>query len=364
MPSVHVLTSAHRVDDVRIFHKQVKALAKICPDITIFGRAPIADDLAFASFEVIESPYKSRSFRSLLFFVRYLSFFVSDKPRILHIHDPELIPFFVFLRLFSKFKLVIDFHEHIEEDIKTKSGLGFYKKLFALLIFKISLKFSRAFTDLFVFASSEIAAEIGPSRNRSIVFRNFPTNSLPVYDSANTSSDSAVYIGRISLDRGFNEMIELSKKIGIKVRMIGTPDDALVERIKIEPSVEWIGQQPYSLMPNLVKDSRFAFCFLQDTGPYRFAIPTKLLEYLSWGLPVVCSDLPKQGEIIRASGAGIILPNKLDKATLDEFCSFTVTPESLMAASKNGIEFISSEIDWSNEEKQLLSSYSHLLNLS
>lgn len=360
--SVHVLTSAHRVDDVRIFHKQVRTLAKICPDIKIFGRAPIAESLAFKSFEIIDSQQKSRSLRSFLFFFRYLSFFISEKPKIVHIHDPELIPFFVFLRLFSKFKLVIDFHEHIEADIKTKSGIGLYKKNIALLIFKISLKCSRELADLFVFASSEIAAEIGPSRCRSIVVRNFPTQSLPVYENANTYSDNAVYIGRISLDRGYNEMIDLSKKIGIKVRMIGTPDDALVERIKNEPAVEWISQQPYSLMPSLVKDSRFAFCFLQDTGPYRFAIPTKLLEYLSWGLPVVCSDLPKQGEIIRASGAGIILPNKLDKAKLDEFYSFTVTPESLMAASKNGIEFISSEIDWSNEEKHLLSSYVNLLN--
>ena len=358
--NVHILTSAHRVDDVRIFHKQAKSLSKICSDIRIFGRPPIAESLDGIRYEIIESPYKGRLFRSVSFFIRYLFFFKIEKPKILHIHDPELIPFFCVLRLFSKFKLVIDFHEHIEEDIKIKSELGVIRKTIALVFFRISLNCSKALSDLFVFASSEIEADIGPNKNGAIVIRNFPIISEPLYRRANTSSSNAVYVGRISLDRGFNEMIELCNKIGINIRMIGTPDDSLVERIKIEPSVEWIAQQPYSEIPSLVKDTRFAFCFLQDTGTYRFAIATKLLEYLNWGLPVVCSDLPKQREIVQASGAGIVLSNKPDKASLNDFCSFAASPKSLMKASKNGTKFISSELSWSQEEAKFLSSYSNL----
>ena len=36
--------------------------------------------------------------------------------------------------------------------------------------------------------------------------------------------------------------------------------------------------------------------------------PTKAIEYLACGLPVVCNDQPDQAWVVRASGGGLIAP--------------------------------------------------------
>ena len=47
---------------------------------------------------------------------------------------------------------------------------------------------------------------------------------------------------------------------------------------------------------------------LQRHGNYDRAVPTKLVEAMAAGRPVVASDLGRMGAIVRAAGCGVVVP--------------------------------------------------------
>jgi hypothetical protein len=47
---------------------------------------------------------------------------------------------------------------------------------------------------------------------------------------------------------------------------------------------------------------------LQRHGNYDRAVPTKLVEAMAAGRPVVVSDLPRQAALVRAAGCGLVVP--------------------------------------------------------
>ena len=49
------------------------------------------------------------------------------------------------------------------------------------------------------------------------------------------------------------------------------------------------------------------FALLADTPAFRDAMPSKVLEYLAAGIPVVSSPLPRVAALLEASGGGVVV---------------------------------------------------------
>jgi glycosyltransferase involved in cell wall biosynthesis len=75
---------------------------------------------------------------------------------------------------------------------------------------------------------------------------------------------------------------------------------------------------------------------LADTPAFQRAVPSKLVEYLACGLPVVTTDLPRQGGVVRDSGAGVVVPTGDDAsvgaAVATALNRWVEHPEELRAA--------------------------------
>jgi glycosyltransferase involved in cell wall biosynthesis len=77
-----------------------------------------------------------------------------------------------------------------------------------------------------------------------------------------------------------------------------------------EGSVVWLGRRPYDEIPGLLRGALAALCIIEDpdgrsaTG----VAPLKLYEAMACGVPVIVSDLPFQGDLVRREGAGVVVP--------------------------------------------------------
>lgn len=125
------------------------------------------------------------------------------------------------------------------------------------------------------------------------------------------------YIGTIDNGRQPKKLIDILcevKKRVAKVRMliIGADDQSnsaehLVQYAKercVERSLHITGWMPQKECWSLASTANIAISFFPRTPILDTNSPTKLVEYLALGLPVVCNDNPDQAELLRDCEAG------------------------------------------------------------
>lgn len=129
---------------------------------------------------------------------------------------------------------------------------------------------------------------------------------------------SVVYLGTLAAVRRMDMLIDafsevLESQPGAQLTLVGEGDSpheraALEEQVKrlgISKSVTFTGFIPMDQAWSIA--ARAAVCvspFLPN-AVLASASPTKLVEYMALGRPVVCNDHPEQSQVIRESGAGL-----------------------------------------------------------
>jgi glycosyltransferase involved in cell wall biosynthesis len=80
----------------------------------------------------------------------------------------------------------------------------------------------------------------------------------------------------------------------------------LAERRKLS-NIRWIGQQPRENMPQFISAADVCLVLLKKTDLFKTVIPTKLLEFMSCGRPVILGVDGQAREIIEQANAGLFV---------------------------------------------------------
>jgi glycosyltransferase involved in cell wall biosynthesis len=123
-----------------------------------------------------------------------------------------------------------------------------------------------------------------------------------------------VYLGHLSPDRGVGEMIELAALLrphGIAVQLIGPADArarALIEPAQAQGLLDWPGFVPNDRALALVDGALAGLSLLQDEANFRHSMPTKVVEYMARGVPVVTTPLPAAADLVTRYECGFVVP--------------------------------------------------------
>jgi glycosyltransferase involved in cell wall biosynthesis len=132
--------------------------------------------------------------------------------------------------------------------------------------------------------------------------------------------DRVVYLGWLSGARGVREAIEVGRLLQpyrVAVELIGYADPqsrpALNEAVA-EGVLEWRDFMPNDEALKRLDGALAGLSLLHDEPNYRHSMPTKIVEYMAHGIPVITTPSPRAVELVERYDSGVVVPWQDPKA--------------------------------------------------
>ena len=325
---VHV-SSVHPSDDVRIFHRYCASLddrgwdvGLLCPTPPLVGND---SSMLFPIGPARLSGLAGRIDRIARVTWRLLR----TRPRLAHLHDPELLLVAPLLRL-ARIRVVYDVHEDVINQIDLKVWLPAWVRLSAKAALRTLYRLMPVLVDGVVVVD-ELFVDFF-TRSKVVVQRNLPrTSEFSAPPDRGESRESlglapersaVLYLGSISPSRRPEVLVEATRRLvadrDVLLIVAGReqPTDFLTEYVAATGAGEFV-----RLTGHLGREQSMAalaaadvgVCVLPETTTYATALPTKLIEYAAVGLPSVVSDFPVCREFVERYNCGTAVdPDDVD----------------------------------------------------
>jgi glycosyltransferase involved in cell wall biosynthesis len=143
------------------------------------------------------------------------------------------------------------------------------------------------------------------------------TTEVPEFPAREPGDDRIVYLGQVSEARGARELVELGRMLrphGVRLEVIGGADAGvrpLLREAQQEDVLHWYGFVPNDRALRICAGAMAGLSLLHDTPNYRHSMPTKVVEYMAHGLPVVTTPNPMAQGLVtgRPEGpSGLVVP--------------------------------------------------------
>ncbi|GAB4450092.1 MAG: glycosyltransferase family 4 protein [Bacteroidia bacterium] len=362
------ITSVHHPLDDRIFYKEVLSLNK---KYSVCLIAPYSHDF-IENYIPIFSVRKFNNRFLRICITPWLLFFkiIKINPKVIHFHDPELI-FIGWLLKFLRYKVIYDSHEFYEKQILSKHYLPYWiRKILSFvynMVYYISLSLFDKIIHVSDYREKELKNKYKNKYSKIAYIKNFPNFDLPSAPpkkNINPSNIKLIYIGGLTAVRGIKEIITAIERIdNVELYLAGSwnPESLYIEcqHLKAWSKVKYFGQLPYTQISSLISKCDIGLCLLYPTPNHQFALPVKILEYLSYGLPVIASDFDYWKKTF-PKGCLFTNPLNIEEIT-QSINSLIENPELYDKLSKEGFELVKNHLNWRSEEDKLFQIYNEII---
>ncbi len=353
------MTSAHPVDDIRIFHKECCSLAKFGFEVYLVAPNCIEEVKNGVNILSISVSGKGRFNRMLKKGKAVYKRALEIDADLYHFHDPELLRFA--LRLKRKGKIVIyDAHEDVPKQILDKHWIpGFARKLTSKMFSAYERYVSKRISG--VISVTEIICNRFKTFNPNVeLVANYPlmneTQSLREIN-IDVVPRRICYVGGLFPKRGVKELVQAMEYVDAELVLAGTfsPPEFEEELSKLNGwnKVDYRGQVNRVELLNILKSSSIGAVTLHPTASYMEALPIKMFEYMSAGIPFVASNFPLWKQIIDAESCGLVA-DPVDPKEIANALQFLLdNPEDAKNMGMNGYQAFISKYNWDKEEQKL-----------
>jgi glycosyltransferase involved in cell wall biosynthesis len=222
-----------------------------------------------------------------------------------------------------------------------------------------------------VAATPTIAKRFSEYNTNTVVVRNFPLlaevrlgRNLPW----NERPPLIVYVGSMAPERGFREAMAavslLPQDLNARLAFAGPVTPELRKEISGlagADRTDLLGLLGRSEVASLLGRARVGLVPLHRMPNFLNALPIKMFEYMSAGVPVIASDFPLWREIVDDGGCGLLVDPR-DIRGMARAVEYLLThSEEAQQMGARGREAIESRYNWNTEERQLLALYTSML---
>lgn len=362
------LTSAHPRDDVRIFHKECKSLAVAGYEVHLV----VADNLGaeqqcgVAIHDV--GKQGGRLARVAGATRRVLKQALALDADIYHLHDPELL--WVGLVLSMKGKAVIfDAHEDVSLQLLNKPYLTpFILKIAARCYTAIERFACKRLTGV-VAATPFIGAKFKTINPDTVEVCNYPIL-IEFSPSENWDAKPAevCYVGGLSGVRGIRQIVTAMSSVQSDARLNlagGFSEADLRNEVQSIPGWERVneyGVQNRLGVSQIYERSRAGLVTLLPIPNYLDALPVKMFEYMSAGIPVIASNFALWRGIVDENACGLCVDPENPTEIASAIDYLLTHPAEAKQMGENGRRAVLSRYNWLNEETQLLDFYRYVVS--
>lgn len=370
-PRVAHISSAHQRNDIRIFVKECSSLARAGYDVRLY----VGDDNGEAvvngvNIHDVGASAPGRFRRMIIKPWRIWSALRRNKEKVVHFHDPELIPITLLLH-WAGTSVVYDAHEDVPRQILSKPWLpNGTRRLIAGLFEAVENFAARRYTAV-VTATPHIAARFARIGARTLDINNYPLPNelvaVPQPDqqtAPQAKSRSICYIGGISAIRGVREIIAALPTANATLLLAGPFENAALEaELRAMPgwrNVQYKGVVSREGVRDILAEASIGLVLFHPMPNHIHALPNKMFEYMSASVPVMASNFAMWLDIIERSGAGRCA-NPEDPSDIARVLREMLDdPESLRRHAQAGRHAVETEFNWVSEERKLLDLYADL----
>lgn len=202
---------------------------------------------------------------------------------------------------------------------------------------------------------------------KAVVIQNFPRKikEYPMEEKTSASPKVIMYQGAINPSRGLDKIIPAMKQLQDAELWIAGQGPKLKDykelahSLGLENQVKFLGNLAPEKLREVTVKSDVGLSIEENNGlSYYYSLPNKISDYIQARVPVVVSDFPEMGKIVRTYHVGETIENH----TEDEL----VTKVSIVL--KNGrnyygkaLENAAKELCWEKEEEKILELYAKVV---
>ncbi|MDR2219357.1 MAG: glycosyltransferase family 4 protein [Methylobacillus sp.] len=365
MRIVH-LTSVHPRYDTRIFLKECSSLAQHGYEVALVvadGRGnEIRDDVS-----IIDVGRATGRLNRMVGITRL----VYDKAAeldadIYHLHDPELLPVGLKLKRRGK-EVIFDTHEDVPRQLLSKPYLHPFFRHILAWGFAHFERYACVRLDGVIAATPFIRDKFLKINPRTVDINNFPMlGELSAQSDENTARTQVCYVGGIEAVRGIREIVRAMEKVSANVRLElagAFTDPELSAEVRGYAGWQRVDERGFvdrAGVRAILGRSFAGLVTLHPISNYLDALPVKMFEYMSAGIPVIASNFPLWREIIEGNDCGLCVDPSRPDDIANAINFLAQNPEQARAMGANGQRAVRERYNWAVEEKKLLVFYTRL----
>ena len=289
-----------------------------------------------------------------------------------HLHDPELLPVGIALRLAGK-HVVYDAHEDLPKAIRGRHWIPRAMRPPCAIIAGWFERFAAGMLSGIVSATPAIRSRF--PRERSALVRNYPIlneNALNPSKPYGSRPSVVAYIGGLTHERGARELVTamglVSQSTDVRLAMAGVLRPAPLElELKELPGwerIDFLGWRSRDEVSKLLGDARIGLVTFLPAPNHIEAQPNKLFEYMSAGIPLVASNFALWSEIVSQHRCGILVDPTSPEEIAQAIDWILANPVEAAAMGERGRDAVTKYYNWQAESRTLLDFYSRILGES
>jgi len=385
MVDICSLSTVHYAYDNRIYHKQARSLAAAGFSVTVLARAeddPPPDD----TVDVQYLPSHHSRFARFVSTLRLLGRVFQLRARVYVVHDPELLPLALALKLL-RCRVVYDMHEDMPAQIGMKEWLPRWSRPFIAALYRRLERFALRRLDGLVLA--ETGYEPAYTHRHRATVLNYPTTRSHQADAQDathqiiSASDDepgqvpaqapgqvVAYVGTLTERRGLFTMLEAARQIkedipSVLFKLVGpinVPSEAarakaFIDDHDLHQIVQFTGRLAPVQAHAQLKDARVGLALLEPEPNYLHSLPTKLFEYMLAGVPVLCSNVPLWQQIVADSGCGFTVSPHDMTAIVSHLKLLLQDDEVWRRCRDHGLAAVHQHYTWESQAEHLIDFY-------
>ncbi|MFI6484850.1 glycosyltransferase [Nonomuraea sp. NPDC050663] len=349
---VLVMTVVHHPEDARILHRQIRALVDAGHEVTYAAPYTARGVVPRPWVTGVDLPRAAERKRlSAVMAARRLFKQMRNKVDLVLIHDPELL--FAVWGVRNRPPTIWDVHEDNPAAMSLKPWLpALLRPPVRALVRMLE---STAERKLHLLLAE--TAYAGRFKEAHLIVPNetwVPDSVTPPGD------DRVVYLGWMSWARGVQEAVEVARLLQpykISVELIGYADPQsrpMLNQAVQDGVLEWRDFMPNDEALKRLDGALAGLSLLHDEPNYRHSMPTKIVEYMAHGIPVITTPSPRAVELVERYDSGVVVPWQDPKAVAQAVLTLRDDERERKAQGARGYSSARANHHWPNSARRFV----------
>ncbi len=368
-----MLTTAHSLTDSRIWAQEARSLRRLVGTVVLVG--PDGNLPGDPDIEVRTFPRGRGFLRRLMAPIRLLQVAWRTPAHVYHCHELDAAFAAALIKLFRPCRVVFDSHELYREMIPLHFPQAMRPVVKAMIyLFEVGLYTS---CDAVITVTGGVAARLARAvrpEKLTVIYNAsgqqlFPTRPCAFRDKRRR----IVHLGNLTFRRGARQICEAMGIVRKEtpdavLYLIGKCDseaEAFIARFREEESMQEtivpLGYVPFAELGAYLPYVEVGIMGLESNQNTINALPVKMFDYMSFGIPTVASDLPEIRRLNEKHEVALLVDTLSAEGIAGGILRLLRDEPLRRRLGETGLQAVATEYSWEHMEKRLLSLYQQLL---